>query len=261
MIRTFPIAAASNCLLTLAAATLLSAFSAQAALVAPGTPFNPGVPIGAGTTIAVTGSLFGTVLADQTIPFAELNPDGGPEGPFFTGTLRSVVVQRADTSTLDFYYQVINTTPSELFPGDAEIFALAVENFDGFGFAPNDAVDLIFRTDGLSGLLSAPAFVNGTAAAFTGYREAMTGGSVGFQFANDPAAPLFNPTNLKMGETSNFLVVRTTASQFGIAPTLVFGNFGTAITQAYAPVPEPAAATLLAAGALALGLRRRRATR
>lgn len=254
MIRNCPTITSSHRLLAFAAAALLHTVSVQGAAIAPNTPFNPGVAISPGTTIIATGSLAGTVLADQTIPFAE------SMGGYFTGQLRSLVIQRTDTSTLDFYYQIFNTTTSEMFPNDADIFALAIDNFGGFGFA-GDSLDLIYRTDGLAGITGAGAFVNGTVGAFTGNREPMAPGSVGFVFANDPAAFIDNPTNLAIGETSNFLVVRSNATTFAPSPTFVSGTFGTAPTSAYAPVPEPSIAGLTALGALCLGLRRRRATR
>lgn len=259
MILTRSISTTGPRLLALTAAAWLAAVGGYAALVEPNTSFNPGVPVGPGTTIIATGSLFGTVLADQTIAFAESNPNNHPAGPAFVGTLRSLVVQRADTSKLDFYYQIANTTLSEQFPNDADIFAFNVYNFGGFGFA-NDALDMVFRTDGLSGLSLAGTFVNGTIGANTGNRDPMEPGSVGFFLASNPGFPFDDPNNLAKGETSNFFVVRSNATSYANSPSLISG-FGTAVTQAYAPVPEPGVAGLAALGALGLGARRRRAVR
>jgi hypothetical protein len=252
MIRNFPISISSRRLLALAATALLHTVSARGASIAPNTSFNPGVAVGSGTNIIATGSLFGTVLADETISFAE------SFGPYFTGTIRSLVVRRADTLTLDFYYQLVNTTAFEEFPNDADIFGLSVDNFGGFGFPSNDALDLIFRTDGLTGLTGAGSFVNGTVGAVTGNREPAAPGSIGFVFATDSGNFFDDPNNLAKGERSDFLVVRSNAADFANAPAFVMGTFGTATTQAFAPVPEPGVAGLTAFGVLALSLRRRR---
>lgn len=255
MIRNFLLTVPSRAWLASVTAALLCSASTQATLVLPNTPFNPGVTLGPGTNIVATGSLSGTVLADQTDSFA------ASFVPYFTGTIRSLVVQRADTLTLDFYYQLVNTTLYEEFPNDADIFTFTVEDFGGWGFAPNDVLDLLHRTDGLAGLTGAGSFTPGTVAAITGYREAMAPNTIGFTFASDPGDFFDDPNNLAKGETSEWQVVRTNANAFTNSASFVTGTFGTATTQAYAPVPEPTAAGLLALGALAIGLRRRRPTR
>jgi hypothetical protein len=222
-------------------------------LVAPDTAFGTGPALGAGTTIITTGSLAGTVIADQTAPFAE------SMSGFFTGTLRSVVVRRADTSQLDFYFQIVNTTPSEAMLNDSEIYAFTIDDFGGYGFA-GDALDMTYRTDGLAGLTGAGAFTNGTVAQLSAYREPLAPGSAGFMFAS---SPIFfdDPNNLTLGETSQFAVIRTSATDFEASNALVLGTYGTGMPASYRPVPEPTAAGLVAIGTLGLCLRRRRATR
>jgi hypothetical protein len=252
MIQTRPLLTSSNLLLALAATTLLHGISAQAALILPGTPYESSAPLGAPTTIAASGSLSGTVLADQKIAFSE------SMSGFFTGTIRSLVVQRADTLKLDFYYQLVNNTAYEEFPNDADIFILSVESFAGYGLPGNDALDLLVRSDGLTGLTGAATFVNGTVAATSGFRDPQAADAAGFIFATLPLNFIDDPNNLGAGETSNFLVIRTNATEYASTTAFVSGTFGTATTQAFAPVPEPTVAGLTAIGALGLGLRRRR---
>jgi hypothetical protein len=256
MIQTRTFLTSSNRLLALAATALLHGFSAQAALILPGTAYDSSVPIGPATNIIASGSLSGTVIADQTTAFSEsLNG-------FFTGTIRSLVVRRADTSTLDFYYQLVNNTALEEFPNDADIFLLSLENFSGFGAPGTDALDLIVRNDGLtglSGLASAATFVNGNIGATSGFRDPQAPSSAGFIFATLPTNFIDDPNNIGKGDTSNFVVIRSSASDFAAAPAFVTGTFGTAVTQAYSPVPEPTVAGLTAIGVLGLAVRRRRA--
>jgi hypothetical protein len=256
MIQTRPIPTSSIRILALAATALLQGISAQATLVLPGTSYESSTPLGPATNIAATGSLSGTVIADQTTAFAE------SLSGFFTGNIRSLVVRRTDTATLDFYYQLVNNTVFEEFPNDADIFVLSIENFAGFGFPNNDALDLIVRTDGLSGLTglaSAGTFVNGNLAATAGFRDPQAAAAAGFIFATLPTNFIDDPNNIGKGDTSNFIVIRSAATDFAAAPAFITGTFGTAVTQGYAPVPEPTVAGLTAIGVLGLGLRRRRA--
>jgi hypothetical protein len=258
MIRNFPISISSRRLLALAATALLHTVSARGASIAPNTA-HPGIALGSGTTIVSTGSLAGTVLADQTVAFENFIPEI-PNHPVFSGTLRSLVVQRADTSSLDFYYQLVNTTQTEDLPNDGDIFELTIDQYAGWGFAPDDALDVIYRTDGLTGLTGAGAFTLGTVSPMRGFRDPTAFDTVGFVIeTNFLSLPPNN--NLEKGETSLFYVVRTAATDFAGTPALVTGVFGATETEAYGPVPEPAAATLMVVGTLALGLRRRRAAR
>jgi hypothetical protein len=213
----------------LAFAGALSFFAAtsSAAVVADGTPFNPGVPL--------TGSanFGGTVVANITTNFAETVT------PTFTGSLRTVVVQNGG-GTLDFYYQLSNIAST---PGNApaDIFRLTIDGFDPFATGVMD-----YSTNGLAGIAGAGAFVIGNKSPRTADRDPSIGTGVGFGFASNPGLPLFDPNNINAGDTSFFMVVRTNATQY-FASTATVSGFGTAFAQTLAPVdlsviPEPGSA-------------------
>jgi hypothetical protein len=256
MIRYIPKTVSIHALLASATVALLCAATSQGVLLPPNTA-HPGIALGSGTTIVSTASLAGTVLADRTVAFENFIPEI-PNHPIFSGTLRSLVVQRADTSSLDFYYQLVNTTQTEDLPNDGDIFELTIDQYAGWGFAPNDALDVIYRTDGLSGLTGAGAFTLGTVSPMRGFRDPAAFDTVGFVIETDFLSPPPN-NNLEKGETSLFYVVRTAATGYAVAPALVTGVFGATETEGYAPVPEPGAIGLMALGALSLGFSRRRA--
>ena len=210
----------------------LSFFAAttSAAVVADGTPFNPGVPL--------TGSanFGGTALADIATNFAE------SVTPTFTGSLRTVVVQNAG-GTLDFYYQlsnIVSTTtgqpPTSNAPAD--IFRMTIDGFDPFATGVMD-----YSTNGLAGIAGAGAFAIGNKSPRTADRDPSIGSGVGFGFASNPGLPLFDPNNINQGDTSFFMVVRTNATQY-FGSTATISGFGTAFAQTLAPanvsaIPEP----------------------
>jgi hypothetical protein len=209
------------------ALSLFAAASSSAAVVADGTPFNPGV--------ALTGSanFGGTVLSNTTTNFAETLT------PTFTGSLRTVVVQNGG-GTLDFYYQLSNIAST---PGNApaDIFRMTIDGFDPFATGVMD-----FSTNGLTGIAGAGAFVLGNKSPRTADRDPSIGTGVGFGFATTPGTPLFNANNLNAGDTSFFMVVRTNATAF-TASTATISGFGTAFAQTFAPtavsaIPEPGSA-------------------
>lgn len=217
--------------------SLLALAEAQAAIVAPLTPEVPGVTLGAGIV-----NFGGTLLADQTVAFTE----GGLPTSAFSGTLRSSVVRNAG-GTLDFYYQLANTTTSNSV--DPEIFRLTLNGFDPrFSTSGTSYVSNVV-SNGLTGITGGSA--TGTNAAFSVDRDlGILNGGIGFDFGDDhfvddTTAPF---TNLQPGQTSNFLIVRTSATQFTDRQALVFGA-GTAFTHAFMPIPEPTTALV----GLALG--------
>lgn len=244
---------ASCCTLLAGALCALLTAHSPAASVAPGTAFTAGVALDPGTTNSLLGgSLAGTVLADVTSPFVDMNVPAN-----FQGTLRSLVVRRTDTSTLDFYYQLANTSPAPQPLEDPEIFRFTLDGvFSGFGFA-GDNLGVIYRTDGLADLIGAGTFANGTEGPVTADRDTDPAGGVGFQFSTDPLLSFDDPRNVDAGEVSRFLVVRTTATEFTSAPGAVSGLGVAQISTSFAPVPEPGAVALFGFGALAFGLRRR----
>lgn len=216
--------------------------STHAALVAPG---------GGAAVLAGTTNFGGTVVGDKTVAFAE-------PSSFFTGTLRSVVVQNG-AGLLDFYFQIANTSAPAL---DDDIFRLALTNFNGFGTGAGDSLQVDFVTNGLTGIAGAGAFSIGTKPAYSGDRlPDVPSDQVGFDF--DPSGFLGGPGNVDAGETSQFVVIRTNARLFqNVAEEIVSGN-GTAFASGFAPVavPEPgtALAGLIAFGACAATRRRRHA--
>lgn len=217
--------------------SLLALSASHAAIVAPLTPEIPGVALG-----AAVPNFGGTVVANQTLNFTDVSVPSN-----FSGSLRSTVVRNAG-GTLDFYYQLTNTTTATNIP-DPEIFRLTLNDFAPTFSTSGASYESFVISNGLTGITGAGAFVNGTNAAFSVDRQnnpPFTGdGTVGFDFGDDHfiddvTAPF---TNLQPGQVSNFLVVRTNAQGFRNTQSLVFGA-GTAFTSAFTPIPEPATALM-----------------
>jgi hypothetical protein len=227
------------------ALTFFAATPSSAAVVADGTPFNPGVPL------TGTANFGGLALSDTTTNFAETGT------PTYLGTLRTVVVQNGG-GTLDFYYQLSNivSTPTN---APADIFRMTIDGFDPFATGVMD-----YSTNGLAGIGGALPFVIGNKSPRTADRDPAIGTGVGFGFANNPGLPLFDPNNLNQGDTSFFMVVRTNATAF-TASTATISGFGTAFAATFAPtgpvsvIPEPGSALvgLAIMGVCGSGLLRR----
>lgn len=205
--------------------------SSLAAVVADGTPFDPGVPL------TGTANFGGSVIGDITIAFAE---DANTPANF-TGTLRSVAVLNGG-GTLDFYYQIGTVAQGDIF--DPDIFRLVINQFDPFATGIMD-----YSTNGLAGIAGAGAFVVGTNAPKTADRDPMDGAGVGFGFASDPGAPIGDPNNLNTGDTSFFMIVRSNASEavFGTAQIQGFGiseGVQTLVPTSLAVIPEPGSALI-----------------
>jgi hypothetical protein len=240
--------------------SLLAVAASSAALVAPLTPEIPGVALG-----AAVNNLGGTVIADQTVPFISASTPTIA----FTGSLRSTVVRNAG-GNLDFYYQLANTTSTTVNPVDPEIFRLTLNGFDPRFSTSGTSYDVSVISNGLTGITGSGAFSNGTNAAFSADRQVgILNGGIGFDFGDDRslvAADTTPPfTNLLANQTSNFLVVRTTAKEFTDRQALVFGA-ASAFTHAFTPIPEPATALVGLAlasfiGCAELGRKRRRTTK
>jgi hypothetical protein len=231
--------------LAFAGALSLFAASASAAIVADGTPFNPGV------SLAGTANYGGTALLDVTTNFAE----SFNLPPLFTGTLRTVVVQNGG-GTLDFYYQISNI--ATILP-PADIFRFTIDGFDPFATG-----ELNYSTNGLTGIAGVNPFVLGNVSPMTADRDPSLGSGVGFTFGNAsaPLGPIGTPGNLEVGDTSFFMIVRTNASSYTSVDGLVSG-LGTAIVQtsgpSATPIPEPGSALvgLAVMGLCSSGLFRR----
>ena len=220
-------------------ATISSGFSAFVTLP-ENTPEDPGVALGSGTS-----AISGTVIAAQDSIFNTATD--------FQGVLRSMVV---DTGLgFDFYYQLVNTGTDLGF--GTEMFRM--KTIGGFD---SSSLTVSFRSDftGLDfgGFTNGPAggfgaYTVGTKSIFSAGRDSGTLGSVGFDFSSSHF--LFDSANVSAGETSMIAVVRTSAATF-TPVTMAVNGFGTAQVSSFAPVPEPQAAVLIAAGGLLL-IRRR----
>lgn len=204
---------------------------------------DPGVALGSGTA-GITG-----VVIDAQDSLFNIGAD-------FKGILRSMVV---DTGLgYDFYYQIVNTGTDS--GNGTDIFRM--KTLGGFQGA---ALTVSYRTDltGLdfAGFSNGPsggagAYSLGTKDVFSADRDEGSTGSAGFDFS--PSRFLFDPANVQGGETSRFAVIRTNLTSYTSVNTDVSG-LGTARIAAYAAVPEPQSAALLALGAASLA--RRRTTR
>lgn len=215
-----------------------SSFGAFQNLPSP-TNETPGVMLDPNTL-----GLAGTVLAVNDSPFV----DTATPTPFAQGTLRSFVVDRDPTAgvALDFYYQLVNTSPIRV-PADPdqEFFRLKTTG----GFNPSLIVS-VAQTTSLSGLIAglgsgfvAGSYtVSGLKPAATADRDVGTVGSVGFDFPIQPPVPFTDDArNIAAGQTSSFLIVRTDATSYRLVETRVSGS-ATSFASAFAVVPEPTSA-------------------
>jgi hypothetical protein len=207
----------------------------------------------------------GTVVAggDITLPFVDSSIPTN-----FTGSLRSTVVRNSG-GTLDFYYQLANTVSPNTTAPDPEIFRLTLDGFPSiFPTGASSAYEVFNVSNGLTGITGAGASATGTNAAFSSDRQVgVLGRGLGFDFGDDhfiddSTAPF---TNLLAGQTANFLVVRTSATDFRPSIANIIGA-GTASVRTFAPVPEPATVLVGLAlssfiGCAELGRKRRRAPR
>ena len=194
----------------------------------------PGVTLDANTT-----GLTGTVLSVLTTPFV----DNALPTPFAQGTLNSFVVDRG-AGLLDFYYQLVNTTPvPRIADPDLQFFRLKTTG----GFDPSLIIS-VAQTNDLSGLsagagsgFAAGSYTTGAALkpAATGDRDVGTIGSVGFDFPVQPPLPFIDdPKNIAPGQASSFLVVRTSSKSYGQVQAAISGS-ATSFATTIAAVPEP----------------------
>ena len=225
---------------TAKAASLVGAFSliaistTQAAFVGLPSPTleTPGVSLGGLTAIGV-----GKVVAFQTQAFF----DNALPTPFATGTLNSFVVDRGG-GLLDFYYQVVNTSPGPDPFGDADFYRFKTQG----GFAPGSVLS-VAQTNSLAGLDTSlfPAVAGltqgaGLQSAATADRDIGTPGSVGLDFPTQPPLPFTgNPNDVNAGESSSFFVVRTNTNYFGDIVSAISGSATSYPVGTFAAVPEP----------------------
>ncbi len=208
-----------------------SAITSQAVLVLPTTAETPGALLGAGV-----GNSGGTVVAggDITVPFSDVSLPSN-----FNGTLRTTVVRNAG-GTLDFYYQLANTTTAPNIP-DPELYRLTLNPFSAAFSTSGASYEAFVINNGLAGIAGA-ASVPGTVAAFSADRQVgVQGVGFGFDFGDaqflDDVTPPF--TNLNPGQTSNFLLIRTSATQFAQTTASAIGAGTATPIRSFAPIPEP----------------------
>jgi len=213
--------------------SLVSTTASHAALVGPLEANIPGEALGA--SVANFG---GTFVSETVSPFSDVSLPSN-----FSGSLRSTVVRNAG-GNFDFYYQLSNTTPTTANIPDPEIFRLAIQNFRPEFSTSGSDYEIFSISNGLTGIVGAPASVNGTVAAFSADRQVgIQGRGIGFDFGDDhfiddTTAPF---TNLFPGQTGNFLAVRTTATRFTSTNAQISGA-GSASAGTLVPIPEPATA-------------------
>ena len=211
---------------TFKAAALVSVFSlissvSQAAFVAlpSPTPEVPGALLGG---LTATGG--GSIVASASSPFTNA---------FTSGIYNTFVVDRDPGAgvLLDFYYQVINTTPTPDIIGDEQIFRIkTVGGFDATVDPVLAAQTDIDPTTGLS--------VSGLKPARTADRDEGSPFSVGFEFPVAPGGIVADPLNIASLQSSTFMVVRTNSSTYTSAIAQVSSG-DTSLVSTFAAVPEP----------------------
>ena len=212
---------------------VIGASNANATLTGS-TPLAPG---GFVLSTDVSGNAPGTLIADQIIAYSITT--SGPQT--YSGTLESAVYREAG-GTLDFYYQINNTSPD----ANENMETSTVSNFGGF------LTDVGYRLDGSS---LGGSFSNSTFAPGLTTRNGGPGTTVSFHWG-DVLAPSVPP-----GSSSAVYVVMTNATDWKIG-TAASIDSGTATVLGYQPtsaVPEPTSIVMLGSallGLAALGRRR-----
>lgn len=221
--------------ITVRAIALAGAFSLVAssqvqaafALLPAGTPEVPGV------AVPIEAAPTGTVIATHNEAFA----DNAKPTPFATGIMKSFVVQQPG-GTLDFYYQLVNTTVDPL----EEFFRIkSIGGFSpGLTLSVAQTTSLAGLTAGLGSGFVAGSYTQGAALedASTADRDVGSVGSVGFDFSNPPAF-IGNPENVGGGESSTFLIIRSNATTYGLFTTEVVSGSASSFPVVFSAVPEP----------------------
>lgn len=201
--------------------------SAQAAFVT--LPFPS--PEGAVSLGGLTSIPAGTLLASRSSAYTDVFGS--------TGILNSYVVQTGGVgSPLDFYYQVVNTTPAPdpFGPGDEQISRISIQG--GFPTTTVNATNSVAQTNVSPLTFLANASLQPAATADRG-EPLITNGNLGFNFPAGINNFQTNPANIASGESSTFLVVRSTSTTFASQTARVELNGGTQELASFAAVPEP----------------------
>jgi hypothetical protein len=183
-----------------------------------------------GTTVLLRPELAGTVVEDDSVPFAINLPTGGN----ITGTIQERVVREDGTGTLDFYWRVLSDANSA-----------GVVGYFRLGHFINGSYDADWRIDGLGVTSTANALLFGGSLSGLGF--------INFGFAPD----------LAPGNSSTFMFLHTDAIAYNKTAFMDVATPGTTQDSdqfpTFSPVPEPATVTLVGLSALgALALRRRK---
>ena len=200
------------------------------------TPESPGV------AVALSIPAQGTVIAFRDSPFV----DNATPTPFASGILRSFVVDRDPGAgvALDFYYQIVNTSPAPDPFGDSDFYRL--NTVGGFDAALRPGLEPVFvaQVSSLSGLTAGTSGIDfssytqgaGLQKAATADRAVGGAGNVGFDFPTQPPLPFTgNVNDVNVGESSTFLIVRTNATTFATVQMSVSGS-ATSFPSTFAPV-------------------------
>jgi hypothetical protein len=199
-----------GCAILSAAILLLGSSTARATVLVPGATVGPPLDVLSGSA----GTLLDSVVG---LPFSTGD---------VVGTLTAAVVRNA-LGTLDFYYQITNTSPVDPLSGSLSRNSNSL--FNGF------ATDVFYRED-TGGLVDFSDGVAGAAPSTASLSPNLQ--VVSFNFLN---GGLIGP-----GETSRILVIRTSAFAFtsGIS-SVIDGGVDSVDTFAPDAVPEPASLVLL----------------
>lgn len=228
----------NNLLLSAAFACGISGALVSEAALQPLLPAGPTVLL-TSTTSAADPSLAGTVIEDT---------DGNFIGAGFSGTFRTRVVERHDTGTLDFYYRINSFTDAGAV--GRVLRDLRISDYVGFTTA------VTWRPDGLPA--PDPGEEWAQAVRFPQPQCPACDG-INLSFAN--LADQI-PSNFVSGEESYFVLLRTNATEYKLAPadvylvtapTVPFDQFLSELFQVYVPaVPEPATCFLALGACVAL---------
>ena len=212
------------------AATLIGAFSflsavtSQAAFVPLPFPSPEGAVLLGGLTAIPAGAVKASQSSSYTDVFG------------FKGTLNSFVVESAGVgSPLDFYYQLVNTTPAPDGIGDEQISRLSIQGgFPGAGLTPPISVA---QTN--TNPLTAAVIAGKPASTADRGEPLITSGNLGFNFPLGLNTFTTNALNVASGQQSSFLVVRTNQTSFTSATARIGVNSGFQEVGTFAAVPEP----------------------
>jgi hypothetical protein len=214
-----------------------SRIEASPILVAPGTASQSVVV----TTAQNMGSTNpGTLLASLTQAF---NIGSG----HVIGTVTSAVYQNAN-GFLDFYYQVVNTTP----PGGT---SNSVSGIAGFNFgSASTSLGYYSNASVFGGLFGSPLGFNAWEPRPRSADRSANGNVVNMWFG-----PPWGASNINPGETSSILMIATNTRNWGYGwATVQNGGPASISTVRSFQVPEPASAALALLGfAVLAGARRR----